>query len=198
MTPQLPGPERGSHMIESSTNPGEVLEFPIELHSSETTALSANALQYFQQGMAELQNGNAALAVSALSHTVAMAPSFSDGRIFLGIAHSLSCEIYPAIDQLEKATELAPDSFIAQYALAQLYFKLRVVEKAYEHAQSALKSVANIEQRKMLTQLLREERARERNGIARPSFNKPFSTPALVIAGGGLCAAVLAILVHLH
>jgi tetratricopeptide (TPR) repeat protein len=185
-------------MIESSTNPGEVLQFPLESVLAETTALSANALQYFQQGVAELQQGNAALAVSALSHTVAMAPAFADGRVFLGIAHSLTCEIYPAIDQLEKATELAPDSFIAQYALAQLYFKLRVVEKGYQRAQCALQCVTHMEQRKMLSQLLREERARERNGIARPSFSKPFPTPALFIAGGGLCAALVAIVLHLH
>ena len=187
-------------MIASSMEPreGGLLEFPMEAGSSESTALSANALQYFQMGIAQLQSGNAALAVSALSHTVEMAPSFADGRVFLGIAHSLSSEIYPAIDQLEKATELAPDSFIAQYALSQLYFKLRVVEKGYERAECALRCVSHIEQRKMLTQLLREERARERNGIARPSFSKPFSRPALFIAGGGLCAAVLAILVHLH
>jgi hypothetical protein len=50
----------------------------------------------------------------------------------------------------------------------------------------------------MLTQLLREERARERNGIARPSFSKPFSKPALFLAGGGLCAALVAIVVHLQ
>ena len=185
-------------MITSSANPAEILEFPLELRSSSTTAVSASALQYFQQGMAELQEGNAALAVAALSQSVALSPAFADGRVFLGIAHSLSCEIYPAIDQLEKATELAPESFIAQYALAQLYFKLRVVEKGYERAEYALHCVTNIEQRKMLTQLLREEKARERNGIPRPSFTKPFSVPALLIAGGGLCAVLLAIFLHLN
>jgi tetratricopeptide (TPR) repeat protein len=190
-------------MIASSTNPsstnlGEVLEFPLELRPLQTTALSANALQYFQQGIAELQEGNAAVAVAALSQSVALAPAFSDGRVFLGIAHSLSCEIYPAIDQLETATELAPNSFIAQYALAQLYFKLRIVEKGYERSECALRCVTSIEQRHILTQLLREEKARERSGIPRPSFNKPFSAPALFIAGSGLCAALLAIFLHLY
>jgi len=84
-------------MITSSANPAEILEFPLELRSSSTTAVSASALQYFQQGMAELQEGNAALAVAALSQSVALSPAFADGRVFLGIAHSLSCEIYPAI-----------------------------------------------------------------------------------------------------
>jgi len=50
----------------------------------------------------------------------------------------------------------------------------------------------------MLTQLLKEERARERNGIARPSFNKRFSRPALIMAGSGLAAAIVALIVHVH
>ena len=185
-------------MMASSANPGEVVEFALQLGPPQMTAVSANALQYFQQGLAELQGGNAALAVAALSQSVALAPDFADGRVFLGIAHSLSCEIYPAIDQLEAATALEPGSFIAQYALAQLYFKLRVVEKGYERADCALRCITNLEQRKLLTQLLREEKARERNGIPRPSFSKPFSLSALVIAGGGLCMALIAIFLHLR
>ena len=167
----------------SSSHAGELLVFPGERGAVRTTALSANALQYFQQGLARLQEGQSGPAVVLLQQSVEMAPTFAEARIFLGIAHSLSCEIYPAI---------------AQYALAQLYFKLRIVEKGYERAGFALRCVTNIEQRKMLTQLLREEKVRERNGIPRPSFNKPFSTPALVIAGSGLALAVMAILVHLH
>lgn len=185
-------------MITSSPNKGEALAFPAEASSFRTTAPSASALQYFQQGLAGLQQGKAEEAVAALSHSVELAPAFADARVFLGIAHSLSCEIYPAIDQLEKATGLDPDSFIAQYALAQLYFKLRVVEKGYERAECALRCLTNIEQRKMLTQLLREEKARERNGIHRPSFSLPFSAAALFIAGGGLAAALVAIFVHMR
>lgn len=185
-------------MYISPENSGDVLEFPLELRSLEPAAVSANALQYFQQGIADLQEGNAALAVAALSQSVALSPAFADGRVFLGIAHSLRAEIYPAIDQLERATELAPDSFIAQYALSQLYFKLRVVEKGYERANLALRCVRNLEQRKMLTQLLREEKQRERNGIPRPTFNKPFGRGVLFVAGGGLCAALVAIFLQLY
>ena len=185
-------------MTMSSSRAGELLAFPGELGADRTTTLSANALQCFQQGLTRLQEGESGPAVLLLKQSVEIAPAFVEARIFLGIAHSLCCEIYPAIDQLEKATELEPDSFVAQYALAQLYFKLRIVEKGYERAGCALRCVSNIEQRKMLTQLLREEKARERNGIPRPSFNKPFSTPALVFAGSGLALAVVAIFVHMH
>jgi len=50
----------------------------------------------------------------------------------------------------------------------------------------------------LLTQLLKEERARERNGIARPWFNTPFSKPGLFLTGGGLAAAIVALLLHVR
>ena len=56
-----------------------------------------------------------------------------------------------------------------------------------------MRCVDTLEQRKMLTQLLKEERARERNGIARPWFNTPFSKTGLFLAGGGLAAAITAL-----
>ncbi len=50
----------------------------------------------------------------------------------------------------------------------------------------------------MLTQLLKEERERERNGIARPSFSKPFSTPMLFIAGSAIAAAIIYAMAHMR
>jgi hypothetical protein len=50
----------------------------------------------------------------------------------------------------------------------------------------------------MLTQLLMEERARTRNGILRPSFNKPFSVPVLLVAGAAMLAAIIAVIVRMH
>ena len=55
-----------------------------------------------------------------------------------------------------------------------------------------------LEQRKMLTELLKEERVRERNGIARPWFNTPYSKRGLWFAGGGLAAAIVALLTHVR
>ena len=103
-----------------------------------------------------------------------IAPECAEARIFLGLANALTCNIYPALDELEKATDLQPDSFAAHFTLAQLNFKLRIPEKGYAAAREALRCASNLEQRAMLTQLLKEERARERNGIARPSFSKPW------------------------
>jgi hypothetical protein len=126
------------------------------------------------------------------------APAFPEAHVCLGLAHALTHNIYPALDHLEIATKLDPDSFAAHFTLAQLNFKLRIPQKGYKAAEHALASVRTIEQRRMLTQLLREERARERDGISRPWFNKPFSAPLVFLAGSGLAAALFAVMVHLH
>src|SRR5204862_518626 len=142
------------------------------LQSGSAGAVSAPARQEFQAGMARLQKGDAAGAVAAFSRSLEHAPDFPEGHIFLGIAHSLTYNIYPAFDHLEEAGRLAPDSFAAHYTLAQLNFILRIPQKGFEEAQLALQCVETLEQRKLLTQLLKEERERGRNGIERPTFSK--------------------------
>lgn len=159
--------------------------------------IARKARQAFQEGIAHLQSGEAAEAVGVLSRSVEYAPAFPEAHVFLGIAQALICNIYPAIDHLEEAARLAPDSFIAHYTLAQLNFKLRTPQPGYEAAQRALKCAQTLEQRKALAQLLKEEKAREGNGIARPSFSKPFTTWTLVLGGSALTAAILLTMVHM-
>src|SRR5262245_23597241 len=168
----------------------EIMQFPGALQSSQSRALSAQAMQSFHQGVECLQSGEAAAAVAALSQSVVHAPDFAPAHVFLGIAHALTSNIYPALDHLELATQLEKDSFAAHFTLAQLNFKLRIPKKGYEASEQARRCTMTLEQRKMLTDLLKEERVRERNGIARPCFSKPFSVLELVI-GDSLLAALL-------
>jgi len=160
--------------------------------------LPREAVECFQQGVQLLQLGDPGAALVALSRSVELAPAFGEAHVFLGLANALSHRIYPAIDHLELAAQLQPDSFAAHYTLAQLNFKLRIPQKGYAAAEQALRCVSTLEQRKMLTQLLKEERARERNGLARPWFNTPFSKPGLFVTGGGLAAAIVALLLHVR
>ncbi len=161
-------------------------------------AVPPEAMESFREGLEHFQAGDPGAALTAFSRTVLRAPEFGEAHIFLGLANALTSKIYPAFDHLERATELQPDSFAAHFTLAQLNFKLRIVEKGYEAACAALRCATTLEQRAMLTQLLKEERARERNGIARPSFKKPFSIRALVMAGSGLAAAVVALIAYVR
>jgi tetratricopeptide (TPR) repeat protein len=167
------------------------------LQASHSPAIPAQAMQSFRQGLGCLQAGEAATAVAALSRSLESAPDFAPGHMFLGIAYALTSSVYPAIHHMEKAAELDQNSFAAQFTLAQLNFKLRIPQKGYEAAERARRCIGTLEHRKMLTNLLKEERSRERNGMARPCFNKPFSRPALFLAGSGLLAAIIAILIHM-
>lgn len=176
----------------------DVVEFPVALQSAPPPAISVKAREYFQEGVAHLQCGEAAEAVTALSQSIEHAPAFPEAHVFLGIAHALTSNIYPAIDHLEEAAKLDPNSFAAHYTLAQLNFKLRTPQPGYEAAQRALKCVQTLEERKMLTALLKEERQREHNGIARPAFTKPFSASLLVFAGSAIVVAVIFLMVHMR
>src|SRR5438552_11112315 len=176
----------------------ELVELPDALQSSPPPALSVQARESFREGITHLQSGEAAQAVAALSRCIEHAPDFTDAHVFLGMAQALTHNIYPAIDQLETAARLDEHSFAAHYLMAQLSFKLRTPKKGYAAAKLALPCVRTIEQRKMLTQLLSEERKREHHGIARPWFNKPFSLPVLLLFGSALAALILAVITHIH
>lgn len=160
--------------------------------------LCREAAQSIHEGIESLQVGDAKTAVAAFSKAIEYAPDFGGAHVFLGIANALTCNIYPAIDSLQRAAELEPKSFAAHYTMAQLSFKLRTPQKGYEAAERALKCVQTLEQRKMLTQLLRDEKARERNGISRPWFYKPFNSTYVLLAGGGLAAAILILIARVH
>lgn len=171
---------------------------PLTLDDRVAPAVPALAKQYLEEGVMQIQLGEAKAAVEALTRAVEQAPEYSDAHVFLGIAHALDHNVYPALDHLQEATRLDEESFAAHYTLAQLNFKLRIPKAGYEAAERARQTSMTLEQRRLLTNLLREEKAREKNGIARPLFNKPFSVPALFVAGCGLAAAVFSIVRHMH
>ena len=79
----------------------ELVQFPAAPQVTHMRALPVQAQHHFQEGIVRLQSGDAAGAVAAFSQSLAHAPEFSEGHVFLGIAHSLTYNIYPAIDHLE-------------------------------------------------------------------------------------------------
>jgi tetratricopeptide (TPR) repeat protein len=164
----------------------------------ETAAIPVPALADFHQGLAMMEAGQAREAVAALRRCVELAPSFTAGHLCLGVAHAVSCSVYPAIDHLQKATELSPLNFAAHYTLARFYFTLRIPNKGYEFAERSLECANTREERVALSQLLQKERERERNGIARPLFDRHFGRKARVAVASMIAACICAILVCLR
>jgi len=174
-----------------------IIEMPDTLQTTATSSLSVTALADFHEGLAMMEAGQGRKAVAALSRCLEQAPTFAAGHIWLGIAHAVTCDVYPAIDNLEKATELAPDNFAAHYTLAKYYFTLRLVNKGYDSAEHALACATKSEERIALSQLLQKERERERSGMARPLFNRKFGIGFGLIAASGIAALVCSVLLHL-
>lgn len=157
-------------------------------------ALSAQARRCFSEGIERLNRGGPREAAQHFEQALEVSPDFADAHIALGIAYALDNRIYPALEHLEKATELEPDNFYAHFKLGQFYFKLRIPQKGYAETSRALDCATSLGERKLVAQLLHEERQRENNSVMRPWWNKPFCRSALYLAAG-LVATVLGMLV---
>ena len=154
----------------------------------------------FAQGLEFIGTGEPRRAATCLRRVLDMAPEFADGHVALGIAYAMQSRIYPALDHLERATRLEPANFFGHFKLGQLYFKLRIPRKGYDALSQALDCATSIGERKLVAQLIREEKQREHNGVRRPWWNKPFSRTALYLAASlaGIGGAMLLRSMHLH
>ncbi|HLI64204.1 MAG TPA: hypothetical protein VKV05_12455 [Terriglobales bacterium] len=162
--------------------------------------LPDEAQRDFALGVELLGIGEPQKAVERFERVLEIAPEFADGHVALGIAYAVTSNIYPALDHLEHATVLAPNSFFAHFKLGHLYFKLRVPRKGYREMDRALDCATSARERKLAAYLIREERQREHGGIQRPWWHKPFSRKALYIAAtsGAVIGIQLIRIMHMH
>jgi Tfp pilus assembly protein PilF len=162
-------------------------------------ALNREARELFREGIELLNVGEPRGAIAKLESAVASSPGYSDGYVGLGIAYAMDSQVYPALDSFGKAAEADPASFFAHFKLAQFYFKLRVPKKGYEEASCALRCATTTEEKRLVAQVLKEERTREAGGVRRPTWNKPFSSKSIVLGIGlllGACTLVVRVLAH--
>ena len=64
-------------------------------------------------------------------------PDVSELRVLFGMALCVDFKVQDAIEELREGVRLAPDSFIAQLKMGELWMRLRVIEKAEEHTHQA-------------------------------------------------------------
>ena len=79
-----------------------------------------------------------------------------------------------ALEHLEAALALAPGAFAPRCTLGELYLRLGIPEQARPHLARALEVASNAAERAYVAGLLKEDRARERRRMPRPSFRAPF------------------------
>ncbi len=155
------------------------------------SALPMDLSKRFSEGLELMNHGEPAAAAACFEQIVEMLPEFADAHVGLGIAYAVTGKVYPAMDHLEEAARLEPENFFAHFKLGQLMFKLHVPKKGYEEMQKAIRCATSIEERKLVGQLIHEQKQREEKGLARPTWDRPFSRKGLLLVGASVALPLL-------
>jgi hypothetical protein len=109
--------------------------------------------------------------VQGLRECVRAHPRMSELRVLLGMALCVNFEVPDAIEELREGVRLAPDSFIAQLKMGELWMRLRVCEKAEEHTRQAALLAQNMAQSELARRQAATIRTYVHNGIKRGDFS---------------------------
>lgn len=120
--------------------------------------------------------------VRTLRECVAQNPEVSDLRVLLGMALCVNFEVEDAISEFEEGVRLAPDNFIAQLKLGELWMRLRVCPKAEHHTREAALLARNPVQSELARKQAAVLRKIMHEGIERsgPSYQGPWHIVALI------------------
>ncbi|MBZ5539358.1 MAG: hypothetical protein LAN61_02445 [Acidobacteriia bacterium] len=129
--------------------------------------------------------------IASLEEACALQPANADLRTCLGMAHAMNYDAYRSMDALEAARTLEPQNFFAQFKYAELFYRLRALEKAEAETLHALHLAATGWELAQARHQLSEIRRLRREGTQRPAWTKSLKVPAL---GLGLVMMVVTVL----
>ena len=112
--------------------------------------------------------------IEQLRECVNRYPQVSELRVLLGMALCVNLDVHPAIEELKESVKLAPNSFIAQLKLAELWMRLRVIDKAEEHTRLAALLAQNLAQADLARKQAASIRTMKREGIERGGYGTPW------------------------
>jgi hypothetical protein len=114
--------------------------------------------------------------VQGLRECVAAYPKVSELRVLFGMALCVDLKVQDAIEELNEGVRLAPESFIAQLKMGELWMRLRVIEKATEHTHQASLLAQNMAQSELARRQAATIRGYVHNGVKRGgySYNGPW------------------------
>jgi hypothetical protein len=108
-------------------------------------------------------------------------PQVSDLRVLFGMALCVNFEVPDAIEELREGVRLAPDSFIANLKMGELWMRLRVMDKAEEHTQRAARLAVNLAQAELARRQGASIRAMKHAGIERGGYKSPWTIVTRVV-----------------
>jgi hypothetical protein len=122
-----------------------------------------------------LEKPECASLVAQLRECVAQYPEVSELRVLLGMALCVNLEVQAAMEELGESVKLAPNSFIAQLKMGELWMRLRVTEKAEEHTRLAALLSQSMAQSELARRQAASIRTMKREGIERGGYKTPWT-----------------------
>jgi hypothetical protein len=119
--------------------------------------------------------------VRDLRECVQANPQVSDLRVLFGMALCVNFEVPDAIEELREGVRLAPNSFIAQLKIGELWMRLRVMDKAEEHTHRAALLAGNRVQAELARRQGTSIRAMKHAGIERGGYKSPWTIVTRVV-----------------
>lgn len=126
--------------------------------------------------------------IAELTRACAQNPHNVDVQTVLGMAHAMNHDVYRSMDALCAARRIDPENFLAQFKYAELYYRLRALDKAERETTKALDLAGTHWQLALARRQLGEIRRLRREGTQKPEWTKPLRLPAV-----GFAVALMAV-----
>ncbi len=115
--------------------------------------------------------------IAALQQACAENPDNADLHTCLGMAHAMNYDVYRSMDALEGARRIEPENFLAQFKYAELYYRIRALDRAEAETTRALELAGTSWELSIARRQLSEIRRLRREGTQKPTWSKSLKLP---------------------
>ena len=115
--------------------------------------------------------------IAALQQACAENPDNADLHTCLGMAHAMNYDVYRSMDALEAARRIEPVNFLAQFKYAELYYRIRALDRAEAETTRALELAGTTWELSLSRRQLSEIRRLRREGTQKPTWSKSLRVP---------------------
>ena len=115
--------------------------------------------------------------IAALQQACAENPDNADLHTCLGMAHAMNYDVYRSMDALEAARRIEPVNFLAQFKYAELYYRIRALDRAEAETTRALELAGTNWELSLSRRQLSEIRRLRREGTQKPTWSKSLRFP---------------------
>ena len=115
--------------------------------------------------------------IAGLQQACAENPDSADLHTCLGMAHAMNYDVYRSMDALEAARRIEPVNFLAQFKYAELYYRIRALDRAEAETTRALELAGTNWELSLSRRQLSEIRRLRREGTQKPTWSKSLRLP---------------------